>query len=173
MAIGLEVVAYFVLQDTPINFTLLTILIVCILQFAVLGSYLWKKANRLDPASVKNKVKFFVQNQLGVIMSILAFAPLIVLIFMNKDMDKKQKGIFGGIATLALIIAGVSGADFNPPSIEQYTEQTELVKSLNGGENHVFGRNQEKVTTCFQIVPISIQIVPMKYLKVRSCNLEH
>ncbi|MDA9937341.1 hypothetical protein N9569_04195 [Flavobacteriaceae bacterium] len=173
VAIGLEVVAYFVLQDTPINFTLLTILIVCILLFAVLGSYLWKKANRLDPASVKNKVKFFVQNQLGVIMSILAFAPLIVLIFMNKDMDKKQKGIFGGIVTLALIIAGVSGADFNPPSIEQYTEQTELVKSLNGGENHVFGRNQEKVTTCFQIVPISIQIVPMKYLKVRSCNLEH
>jgi len=138
VAIGLEVVAYFVLQDTPINFTLLTILIVCILLFAVLGSYIWKKANRLDPASVKNKVKFFVQNQLGVIMSILAFAPLIVLIFINKDMDKKQKGIFGGIATLALIIAGVSGADFNPPSIEQYTEQTELVKSLNGGENHVF-----------------------------------
>ena len=89
LAIGIEVAAYFVLQKTPINFVLLTVLIVLILIFAILGSYLWKKANRLDPASKKNKIKFFIQNQLGVIMSLIAFAPLIILIFMNKDMSKK------------------------------------------------------------------------------------
>jgi len=55
LAIGIEVAAYFVLQKTPINFVLLTVLIVLILIFAILGSYLWKKANRLDPASKKLK----------------------------------------------------------------------------------------------------------------------
>ena len=138
IAIGLEVVAYFSLQSNPINYTKFILLIVGILLLSVTGSFLWKKANRLNPTSRKNKFKFFVQSQLGVIMSIIAFAPLIVLIFMNKDMDKKQKGIFGGIAIVALIIAGLSGTDINPPSIEQYTEQTKQVKSLNNDLNHVF-----------------------------------
>lgn len=48
-------------------------------------------------------------------MSLITFAPLIILIFMNKDMSKKQKGIFGSIAVIALLIAGVSGADFILP----------------------------------------------------------
>lgn len=155
LAIGVEVAAYFVLQKTPINFVLLTVLIVIILIFAILGSYLWKKANRLDPASKKNKFKFFIQNQLGVIMSLIAFAPLIILIFMNKDMSKKQKGVFGSIAVIALLIAGVSGADFNPPSLEKYKEQTEQVKSLNGGNDYVYwtksGKSYHLFSTCSYI----------------------
>lgn len=155
LAIGIEVAAYFVLQKTPINFVLLTVLIVLILIFAILGSYLWKKANRLDPASKKNKIKFFIQNQLGVIMSLIAFAPLIILIFMNKDMSKKQKGIFGSIAVIALLIAGVSGADFNPPSLEKYKEQTEQVKSLNGGNDYVYwtksGKSYHLFSSCSYI----------------------
>ena len=39
--------------------------IVVILILAMTGSYLWKKANRLDPASEKDTSRFFVQNQLG------------------------------------------------------------------------------------------------------------
>ena len=155
LAIGIEVAAYFVLQKTPINFVLLTVLIVLILIFAILGSYLWKKANRLDPASKKNKIKFFIQNQLGVIMSLITFAPLIILIFMNKDMSKKQKGIFGSIAVIALLIAGVSGADFNPPSLEKYKEQTEQVKSLNGGNDYVYwtksGKSYHLFSSCSYI----------------------
>ena len=155
LAIGIEVAAYFVLQKTPINFVLLTVLIVLILIFAILGSYLWKKANRLDPASKKNKIKFFIQNQLGVIMSLIAFAPLIILIFINKDMSKKQKGIFGSIAVIALLIAGVSGADFNPPSLEKYKEQTEQVKSLNGGNDYVYwtksGKSYHLFSSCSYI----------------------
>ena len=155
LAIGIEVAAYFVLQKTPINFVLLTVLIVLILIFAILGSYLWKKANRLDPASKKNKIKFFIQNQLGVIMSLIAFAPLIILIFINKDMSKKQKGVFGSIAVIALLIAGVSGADFNPPSLEKYKEQTEQVKSLNGGNDYVYwtksGKSYHLFSSCSYI----------------------
>jgi len=57
---------------------------------------------------------------------------LVVLIFTNKDLDGKQKGILGGIAAIALIIAGISSADFNPPSVEEYSEQTSRIEELTG-----------------------------------------
>ena len=120
----------------------LIVAIVVILILAITGSILWKKANRLDPASEKNKFKFFVQNQLGAIMAALAFLPLVILIFTNKDLDKKTKGIVGSIGVVALLIAGITGADFNPPSIEKYTEeinaQTETVKELNFDNDNVY-----------------------------------
>jgi len=126
-AIGFEVGAIFLLQKAPINMIWLIVLIAADLIFAVAGSLLWKKANRFDPASEKDRIKFFIQNQLGVIISFIAFLPLVILIFTNKNMNGKQKGIVGSIAVIALIIAGITGIDFNPPSIEQYTEQTEKV----------------------------------------------
>ena len=97
--------------------------IVVILALALTGSYFWKQANRLDPASEKNSTKFFIQNQLGAIMGILAFLPMVVLILMNKDLDGKTKGIAGTVAALAMVAAGVGGADFNPPSVEKYTKE--------------------------------------------------
>jgi hypothetical protein len=48
-------------------------------------------------------------------------------------LDGKSKGILGGIAVLALIIAGLASADFNPPSVEEYTEQTSRIEELTGG----------------------------------------
>ena len=111
--------------------------IVVDLILVVIGSLLWKKANRLDPASKKDKIKFFLQNQLGVIVAVIAFLPLVVLVFTNKDLDGKQKGILGGVAIAALIIAGLLSADFNPPSVEEYTEQSAIVKELMGAD-HVY-----------------------------------
>lgn len=120
----------------------LIVVIVAILALSIIGSVLWKKANRLDPASEKEKVRFFVQNQLGAIMGVLAFLPLVILIFMNKDVDGKTKGIAGSIAVVAMLIAGISGVDFNPPSIEQYTkeinEQTATLKTLNFDDDNVY-----------------------------------
>lgn len=93
------------------------------LTLCLIAGFLWKSANRLDPAKKEDKVRFFVQNQLGAIIPIIAFLPLIILIFLNKDMDGKQKGIAGSIGIVALLIAAIFGVDFNPPSVEQYTAE--------------------------------------------------
>ncbi|MCI0512014.1 hypothetical protein L0128_02215 [candidate division KSB1 bacterium] len=138
VAIGFEIGAILLLRKAPVSTTGLIVLIAADLIFAVIGSLLWKKSNRLNPASEKDKVKFFIQNQLGLIIGIIAFLPLVILIFTNKNMSGKQKGLVGSIAVIALVIAGITGVDFNPPSVEQYTEQTEQVKSLNNGLNHVY-----------------------------------
>lgn len=113
----------------------LIVAIVVILALAITASLLWKKANKLDPASEKDKVRFFIQNQLGAIMGVLSFLPLVILIFTNKDLNGKTKGIAGSIAVIAMLAAGITGIDFNPPSVEQYTkeinEQTEALNKLN------------------------------------------
>lgn len=120
----------------------LIVCIVVILALAVTGNLMWKKANRLDPASEKDKTRFFIQNQLGAIISVIAFLPLVILIFTNKEADGKTKGIAGAVAVIALLIAGISGIDFNPPSIEKYTEQinsqTSVIKDLTNGIDHVY-----------------------------------
>lgn len=136
VAIGLEVGAILLLQKPPVTMWLLIVLIVADLVFAVIGSLLWKKANRFDPASEKEKFRFFVQNQLGAIIAVIAFLPLVILIFTNKDLKGKQKGLVGAVAVVAMLIAGFVGVDFNPPSQEQYAQQIEQVKSL--GAEHVY-----------------------------------
>lgn len=154
VAIGLEVWAIILLGKPPIKMTLLIVLIVIDLIFAVVGSMLWKKANRLDPASEKDKFRFFIQNQLGAIIGVLAFLPLVILIFTNKDLQGKQKGLVGGIAVVALLIAGITGIDFNPPSQEEYAAQTAQIEDLTGA-NHVFwtksGTKYHIYSDCYHI----------------------
>ncbi len=152
VAIGLEIFGILKLREVPINMTLLIGLIIGMLALVVVANILWKKANRLDPASEKDKTKFFIQNQLGVIISVIAFLPMVVLIFSNKNMTAKQKGILGTIAGAALVIAGLTGTDFNPPSQEQYAEQTKQVELLNDGVNNVYwtksGKSYHLYQTC-------------------------
>ena len=104
------------------NLALLIGLLVVIAVFAIAGSILWKKANRHDPASKEEKFKFFVQNQLGAIITVLAFLPLLALIFLDKDMDPKNKKIAGGVGVVLALLATTIGVDFKPPSTEQYTQ---------------------------------------------------
>jgi len=138
LAIGAQVAAISLLFKEPINMTWIIVLIVIDLILAVAGSILWKKSNRLDPASEKNKFMFFMQSQLGLVVAVIAFLPLIIFILTSKNLDGKQKGILGAIAGVALLIAGVTGIDFNPPSIEQYTEEANRVEWLNDGMNFVY-----------------------------------
>ena len=141
VAIAVQIYAIFKLirNDTLVW---LIVAIVVILALAITGSILWKKANRLDPASEKDKVRFFFQNQFGAIMGVLAFLPLVILILMNKNIDGKTKGIAGSIAVVAMLVAGITGVDFNPASIEKYTkeinQQTEELKKINLDNDNVY-----------------------------------
>jgi hypothetical protein len=40
------------------------------------------------------------------------------LIFTDKELDKKSKGIVGTVAIIALAIAGLASYDWNPVSME-------------------------------------------------------
>src|SRR3954464_12426688 len=125
VAIGTEIAGIVMLKQHKFdhgNLALLIGLLVVIAVFAIAGSLMWKAANRQDPASKSEPTKFFIQNQLGAIITVLAFLPLIVLIFMDKDMDPKNKKIAGGIGVVLAAAATFIGIDFNPPSVEQYTQ---------------------------------------------------
>ena len=125
VAIGTEVAGIVLLRQHKFddgNLPLLIGLLVGIAIFAIAGSLMWKAANKHDPASKSEPARFFVQNQLGAIITVLAFLPLIVLIFMDKDMDPKNKKIAGGIGIVLAAAATLIGIDFNPPSTEQYTQ---------------------------------------------------
>jgi Signal transduction histidine kinase involved in nitrogen fixation and metabolism regulation len=132
LAIAAEGVAIWLLTKPPINMTYLIILVVVDLILVVIANVVWQQANRLDPAYKKDKAKFFVQSQLGAIMSVIAFAPFLIMALMNKDLDKKQKGLISIIAVIAMAIAVWTGIDFNPPSVEEYAEQTQHVEQLTG-----------------------------------------
>ncbi len=142
LAIGGEAFAVFrVLKQGTIDMTMLIVAIVVIGVLAIIGDLLWKSANKLDPASQSEPVRFFIQNQLGAILAIVAFLPLIVMIFNNKNMNQQQKTIAGGIGIVAFLIAGLMGVSLNPPSVEQYSQEdpaeVAVVTSITG-KNLVF-----------------------------------
>ncbi|MFJ2552424.1 hypothetical protein [Microbacterium sp. NPDC087591] len=119
-------------------FVALLVLLVVIAALSITGSVLWKKANRLDPARKSDTVRFFVQNQLGAIIAIVAFLPLIILIFLNKDMSKGQKTTAGIVGIALAVLAAVLGTTFNPPSVEQYTADQSAVIQLLGQDEVVW-----------------------------------
>jgi hypothetical protein len=125
VAIGTEIAGIVLLKKGTFNqgnLALLIGLLVVIAVTAIAGSLFWKKANRHDPATRADGFRFFVQNQLGAIITMIAFLPLLAMIFLDKDMDPKNKKIAGGIGVGLALLATVIGIDFKPPSTEQYTE---------------------------------------------------
>ncbi len=125
VAIGGEIAGIVFLKQGKFdhgNLPLLIGLLVGIAVFAVAGSLLWKAANKQDPASRADPAKFFFQNQLGAIITLIAFLPLLVLIFLDKDMDPKNKQIAGGVGAVLAVIATLIGVSWKPPSTEQYTQ---------------------------------------------------
>lgn len=129
-------------------FIALLVALVVIAALSITGSLLWKKANRLDPARKSETTRFFVQNQLGAIIAIVAFLPLIVLIFLNKDMDKGQKTTAGIIGVVLAAAAVVIGIDFTPPSVEQYTADQSTVIQLLGQDEVVWVDGGEVYHVC-------------------------
>ena len=138
IAIGTEVAGVVMLRQHKFdhgNLALLIGLLVVIAVFAIGGSLLWKAANKHDPAREADRARFFFQNQLGAIITVIAFLPLIVLILMDKDMDPKNKKIAGGVGVVLAIVATLIGVDFNPPSVEQYTQDmNKCAAEIKGGQ---------------------------------------
>lgn len=111
--------------------TLIGLLVVMAI-LTVIGSQLWKKAQELDPPSSANGVSFFLKSQLGAIIPLIAFVPIIVLIFLNKDMSKQQKGWAGGVGIVLALVAVALGVNYDPPSVEKYTAEKMAVVQLLG-----------------------------------------
>lgn len=150
-AIAFEVVAVLVLfGKITITFmpTLALIIIALVLDLACVsaGSVLWKKANRIDPASEANKVKFWLWNNMGLIVTAFAFIPFVILSLTNKNADKKTKTIATIVAVVALLIGGLVGYDWNPISLE---EKEAAVETLTGTDvywspfGHVYHTSSE------------------------------
>lgn len=149
LAIGGEAFAYFwIMQQDPINMFFLVGVIVLIGVLAVCGSLLWKRANLADPARRSQPTRFFIQNQLGAIMTAIAFLPLIVMILLNKNMDGKQKGIAAGIAAVVMIIAGYVGTTQDSPSVEKYGTESALIVQLTGGDQVFWTKSGEVYHLC-------------------------
>src|ERR1700757_3436322 len=75
-AIGTEVAGVVMLRQHRFdlgNLPLLIGLLVVIAIFAIAGNLMWKAANRQDPARESDPARFFFQNQLGAIITVIAF----------------------------------------------------------------------------------------------------
>ena len=138
VAIGGEIAGIYLLRQHKFdngNLPLLIGILVGIAIFAIAGSMMWKAANSHDPASRADTAKFFFQNQLGAIMTVIAFLPLVVLILMDKDMDPKNKKIAGGIGAALAVLATLLGVNFSPPSVEQYTaDMNQCAAQIKAGQ---------------------------------------
>lgn len=101
--------------------SLTTWIIIWLVADAVLviaGSQLWKHANHISPASKENKLAYWAQTDLGIIIAVIAFAPVILLMLTNKNLDKKTKQVCSAVAAVALVAAVASGVDYHPTSQE-------------------------------------------------------
>lgn len=136
-------------------FIALIVAFVVIGALSITGSILWKKANRLDPAKRSETVKFFVQNQLGAIVAIIAFVPLIILVLLNKDMTGTQKGVAGTIGGVIAVVAIALGIDFSPPSVEQYTAEQSTVIQILGEDEVVWVEGGNVYHVCADVPDIT------------------
>ena len=105
----------------------------------IVGSQLWKRSNHMSPISGKNKVLFWLYNNLGLVVCAFAFVPFIVIALTDKKADKKTKTVAAVVACIALLIGGLFSVDWNPVSKE---EQDGQIAALDGSEVYwtQFGR---------------------------------
>ena len=127
--IGIWVLCKFAPLSTAQRIGLIGILAVDLIAL-IAGSSFWKKANRFDPPS-KASALFGVQSQMGVIMAVVCFLPVVITAFIKKEY------IITAIAALFMVGGGLASADYNPASQEEYAEQTTEVETLTG-KNFVY-----------------------------------
>ena len=143
VAIALEVVAVLMfigkidLKFMQVLYQMIAALVLD-LVFVIIGSQLWKKANHIKPASEKNKVLFWLWNNMGLIVCAFAFIPFVILALTNKEADKKTKAVATVVAIIAVLIGGLLSYDWNPVSDEQ--QQAAMAAIQNDVYWSPFGR---------------------------------
>ena len=135
IALACEVLAIMVILERlelplPILWGVIIFLVVDLI-FCVLASQFWKKANHIDPISEKNKTKFWLWNNMGVIMAAVCFLPFIILTLTNKKADKKTKLIATIAAVVCMLIAGLTGYDWNPVSAEEKASAEHVLENVD------------------------------------------
>lgn len=124
LAIACEVLALLVfIGKLDLGFTTqmtqLTAFLVIDFILVFVGAQFWKKANHMDPISEENKLKFWLWNNMGVIVCCFAFIPfLIYVLFIDKEGDPKMKKVASIVAAVALALGIGLSADWNPVSEE-------------------------------------------------------
>ena len=94
------------------------------LILVIVGAQFWKTANHMDPISEANKTKFWLWNNMGVIVCCFAFIPFIILALTNKDADPKLKKVATIVAAVALLLGVGASYDWNPVSEEGLEQAT-------------------------------------------------
>jgi uncharacterized membrane protein YhaH (DUF805 family) len=156
-AIGGEVFTIlWILEQDPVKTWMLIAAIVVIGVLAVVGSLLWKRANDADPASKSQPVKFFIQNQLGAFVAIVAFLPLILVIFSSKNIDKGQKTIAGVAAIVMALVAVFFGMDFSPSSVEQYGVESTRIIELTGADEVAWVKSGSVYHICEDVPDVNL-----------------
>ena len=100
------------------------------LAFVILGAQFWKKANHMDPISEANKAKFWLWNNMGVIVCCFAFIPFLIIALTNKDADPKLKKVASIAAAVALLIGVGASYDYNPVSQEGLAAASETLSDV-------------------------------------------
>ena len=98
-----------VLYEEPGHTVAWIVALVLDLVFLVIGSLLWKKGNHLDPAKKSQQIKFWLQNNLGVIVAAVAFIPFLIFALTDKNATKKSKTLAAIAAVVGLLIGVLFG----------------------------------------------------------------
>lgn len=117
LAILFEVAAIYMLNIAETTFTIIALVLdaICV----IIGSLLWKKANRISPCRSKSKLVCFIWNQMGVIACLLAFIPLgLFLLFKADKISPKMKQVIAIIAAALFLGSTAASVDYNPPTPE-------------------------------------------------------
>lgn len=105
-----------------------------VLDFAlvVAGAQFWKKANHLDPVSKAGKVKFWLWNNMGVIVCCFCFIPFLVYVLLvDKNADPKLKKVASIAAAVALLLGIGLSYDWHPVSKEELTAAQETLDGVD------------------------------------------
>ncbi|MCL2529008.1 MAG: hypothetical protein FWE41_01550 [Coriobacteriia bacterium] len=140
LGIALEVAAILIILGViavgnPIVWIIVALVLDLILVVA--GAFLWKRANKIDPPSEKNKVEFFIKTQLGAIIAVIAFAPILFFLLTDKNLDKKAKTLVSIVAAVCLLAAVGLSIDYNPVSSEQLEQMRVNAQTSDFGDGEV------------------------------------